>query len=152
MSGKVNFLCRNGHEWHTTPMLVGKGQGCDECGTGEQNPEEIRQRVKAGVICLLTHSDKTGFVNIGLGYGNLEEVYSREHWGHCEIHCYRNVEEVALAEVLIWELLGKPHLHDREPIKKGLSVAEEAFRKLIYAMREEIALSEKAKEAACTTN
>ena len=29
-----------------------------------------------------------------------------------------------------------------------LSVAEDAFRKLIYAMREEIALAEKAKESA----
>jgi hypothetical protein len=45
-------------------------------------------------------------------------------------------------------LLGHPLPHDRKPIKKDLSVAEDAFRKLIYAMQKEIALAEKAKELA----
>ena len=99
-----------------------------------------------GIICLLTHPDKPGFVNIGLGYGTPEEVCRARPWGDWEMHRYRNVEEVALAESLIWELLGEPLPHDREPIKRDLSVAEDAFRKLIYAMQEKIALAEKAKE------
>jgi hypothetical protein len=117
ISGKANFRCSNGHEWRTTPSLVGEGQGCPECGIGERDPEEIRQRIKAGVICLLTHPDKQGFVNIGLGYGTLEEICRERPWGDWEMHRYRNVEEVALAESLIWELLGEPLPHDREPIK-----------------------------------
>ncbi len=151
-SGKSNFRCSNGHEWRTTPMHVGEGQGCPECGIGERDPEEIRQRIKAGVICLLTHPDKPGFVKIGLGYGTLEEVCREWPWGDWEMHRYRNVEEVALAESLIWKLLGEPLPHDREPIKKDLNVAEDAFRKLIYAMREEIALAEKAKEVSHKTD
>ncbi len=152
ISGKANFRCSNDHEWRTTPMHVGEGQGCPECGIGERDPEEIRQRIKAGVICLLTHPDKPVFVKIGLGYGTLEEVCREWPWGDWEMHRYRNVEEVALAESLIWELLGEPLPHDREPIKKDLNVAEEAFRKLIYAMREEIALAEKAKETVQRTD
>lgn len=152
LNGKANFRCSNGHEWRTTPGLVGEGQGCPECGIGERDPEEIRQRIKAGVICLLTHSDKPGFVNIGLGYGTLEEVCRERPWGDWEVHRYRNVEEVALAESLTWELLGKPLPHDREPIKKDLSDAEKAFRKLFYAMQEEIALGEKIKEDVLKTD
>lgn len=145
-SGKANFRCSNGHEWRTTPSHVGEGQGCPECGIGERDPEEIRQRIKAGVICLLTHPEKSGFVNIGLGYGTLEDVCRVKPWGDWEAHRYRGVEEVALAESLIWELLGKPLPHDREPIKMDLDVAEDAFRKLIYLLRAEIALEEKRKE------
>jgi hypothetical protein len=146
ISGKSNFRCSDGHEWRTTPRLVGEGQGCPECGIGERDPEEIRQGIKAGVICLLTHPDKPGFVNIGVGYGTLQEVCRVRPWGDWEVHRYRNVEEVALAETLIWELLGEPLSLDREPIKKDLNVAEDAFRKLIYAMREEIAFEERRKE------
>lgn len=151
ISGKANFRCSNGHEWRTTPKLVGDGQGCPECGVGERDPDEIRQKIKAGVICLLTHPDKPGFVNIGLDFGTLQEVFTKRPWGDWEIRRYRNVEEAALAESLIWELLGKPLPHDRKPIKKDLSVAEDAFRKLFYAMQEEIALAEKAKEAVQKT-
>lgn len=147
ISGKANFQCSNGHEWRTIPLHVGEGQGCPECGVGKRDPEEIRQRIKAGVIFLLTHPDKSGFVKIGLGYGTLEEVCRERPWGDWEMHRYRNVEEVALAESLIWELLGEPLPHGREPIKKDLNEAEDAFRKLIYAMQEEIALEEKRKEA-----
>ena len=133
-------------------MLVGEGQGCPECGIGERDPEEIRQNVKAGIICLLTHPDKPGFLKIGLGYGTLEKVCREKPWGDWEVHRYRNVEEVALAESLIWDLLGEPLPHDREAIKKDLNEAEDAFRKLIYAMREEIASVEKAREAVQKTN
>lgn len=150
ISGKANFRCGNGHEWRTTPMNVGEGQGCPTCGIGERDPEEIRQRIKAGVICLLTHPDKPGFVNIGLSYGALEDVFKASPWGGWEVHRHRNVEEVALAESLIWELLGEPLPHDREPIKIDLKVAEDAFRKLIYAMREVIALEERRKEKSVT--
>jgi len=152
VSGKAIFRCSNGHEWRTTPLHVGEGKGCPECGIGERTPEEIRQRIKAGVICLLTHPDKPGFVKIGLGYGTLEEVCRERAWSDWEVHRYRNIEEVALAESIIWKLLGNPLPHDREPIKKDLSEAEDAFRKLIYAMQEEIALVEKAKEAVQKTN
>ena len=147
-SGKANFRCSNGHEWRTKPNLVGEGQGCPKCGIGERDPEEIRKRIKAGVIYLLTHPDKPGFVNIGLGYGAPEEIFGERPWGGWEAHRYRNVEEVTLAESLIWELLGKPLPHEREPIKINLGEAEDAFRKLVYTMREEIALAEKAKESA----
>jgi len=68
------------------------------------------------------------------------------------MHRYRNVEEVTLAESLIWELLGEPLPHDREPIKIDLNVAEDAFRKLFYAMQEKIALAEKVKEAVRKTD
>ncbi len=146
ISGKANFRCSNGHEWRTTPKHVGEGQGCPECGIGEQDPEAIRQRIKAGVICLLTHPDKPGFVRIGLGYGTLEEVCRESPWGDWEVHRNRNVEEVALAESLIWELLGELLPHGSEPIKKDLNEAEDAFRKLIYAMQEEIAFEERRKE------
>ena len=152
ISGKANFRCSNGHEWRTIPRLVGEGQGCPVCGIGERNPEEIRQKIKAGVICLLTHPDKPGFVNIGLGYGTLEEVCREEPWGDWEIHRHRTVEEVALAESTIWELLGETLPHVRKPIRKDLSDAEDAFRKLIYAMRERIALAEKAKETIPRAN
>lgn len=147
-SGKANFRCSNGHEWRAKANLVGEGQGCPECGIGERDPEEIRKSINAGVICLLRHPDKPGLVNIRLGYGAPEKIFGERRWGGWEAHRYRNVEEVALAESLIWDLLGKPLPHEREPIKMDLGEAEEAFRKLIYAMRKEIAFAEKARESA----
>jgi hypothetical protein len=62
------------------------------------------------------------------------------------VHRYRNVEEVALAESLIWELLGEHLPRGREPISINLSIAEQAFRDLIPRMQQEIALAEKKKE------
>lgn len=41
ISGKASFRCSNGHEWRTTPVHVGEGKGCPECGIGERDPEEI---------------------------------------------------------------------------------------------------------------
>lgn len=87
-----------------------------------------------------------GFVKIGLHYGTLEEVWRERPWGGWGIHRYRQVEEVALAESLIWELLGEPQPHGREPFKKDLKEAEEAFGKLTNAMEEEIAFEERRKE------
>lgn len=152
VSGRANFRCDNGHEWRTTPRRVGEGEGCPECGLGERDPEEILERIGAGVVCLLTHPDRPGFVKIGTGYGILEEVCRDWPWGDWEVHRYRNVEEVALAESLIWDLLGKPLPHDREPIRKDLDVAEDVFGKLIYAIHEEIALQERRSEDKPTTD
>jgi hypothetical protein len=53
---------------------------------------------------------------------------------------------MALAEILIWELLGHPLPHDREPITIDIATAEEAFRELHYAIQEEIAFEERRKE------
>ncbi len=145
LSGKANFRCSNGHEWRTTPKDVGEGQGCPVCGIGERDSEEIGQRIGAGVFCLLTHPDKPGFIKIGLAPDTPDE-------GNWEIHRYRNVEDLALAESLFWELLDEPLSHGHEPIKKDLNAAEDAFRKLIYEMREVIALAEKAREAAQRLN
>jgi len=147
ISGKANFRCSNGHEWRTTPLHVGEGQGCPACGVGERDPEDIRQEVKAGIICLLTNPDYPGLVKIGVSFRTLEEVCRERPWGDWEIHRYRNVEEVALAESLIWELMGEPLPHGREPITRDLSHAEDAFRKLIYVMYETIAFQERRKEA-----
>lgn len=141
-SGKSNFQCNNGHKWRTTPKLVAEGQGCPECGIGERTPLEIHKMIKAGVICLLTHPQKPGLVNIGVGYGTLEDIDRSGFESGWEIHRYRNVEEVALAETLMWELLGQPLPHDRRPIKKNLMLAEELFRKLHYMIQEEIAFDE----------
>jgi hypothetical protein len=147
VSGKASFRCDNGHEWRTWARHVGEGEGCPECELGERDANDIIRMIGAGVICMLTHPDKPGFVNVGLGYGTLEEVCSVQPWGDWEMHRYRRVEEVALAESLIWELLGKPLPHDREPLGMDLNAAEDAFRKLIHAIRAEIAFEEKRREA-----
>ncbi|MFO0109063.1 MAG: GIY-YIG nuclease family protein [Alphaproteobacteria bacterium] len=142
VSGKANFRCANGHEWRTRAMAVAEGEGCPKCGIGESSPEKIRKKIGAGAIHLLTHPRKPGLVGIGMASEGREWP-----WNEWEIHRTRNVEEMGLAETLIWELLGQPLPHDREPIKIDLSVAEDAFRKLIYVMREEIAFEEQRKEA-----
>lgn len=54
-------------------------------------------------------------------------------------------QSTRIAETLIWELLGHPLPHDREPIKIDLAAAE-AFRKLHYAIVEKIAFEERRKE------
>jgi hypothetical protein len=148
VSGKADFRCDNGHEWRVTPMHVAEGEGCPVCGIGKRPHEVIRRDIQAGVICLLTHPAKPGLIKIGLTHSTIEEVRSQWPWGDWEMHRYRNVEKATLAESIVWQLLGKPLPHDREPIEKELSEAEDAFRKLIYVMRGQIALVEKAREAA----
>ena len=59
---------------------------------------------------------------------------------------YRWVQEPALAESLIWGLLGRPRPNDREPIEIDLEIAEQAFRALISEMYHEIAVMERKKE------
>ena len=133
-SGKATFRCRNGHEWRTRSFNVGEGQGCPQCGIGDRTPDEVRQAAKLGYLCLLIHPDQPGVIKVGLTYGKLEDV-----WGEWQIHRYRDVQDPVLAESLIWEMLGHPLPHDREPVRMDLSRAEQAFRELIYRLREEIA-------------
>lgn len=147
-SGKANFRCVNGHEWRTTPVHVAEGAGCPTCGIGQRSQEMIRRDIQAGVIFLLTHPERPGFIRIALSHQTLEEARSQWPWSDWTLHRYRNVEDVTLAESIIWKLLGKPLPHDREPIEMRLTEAEDAFRNLIYVMRGQIALVEKAKEAA----
>jgi len=146
VSGKANFRCGNGHEWRTRPLEVGEGQGCPQCGMGLRAPEEVLASIGGGVICLLTHPAHPGFVKVGLVQGTLEQVSDHWPWGDWNVHRYRNVDELVLAESLLWELLGKPLPHAREPINVELKDAEEAVRKLIGAMREEIAFRERSSE------
>ena len=145
-SGKNNFQCSNGHEWRATPGHVAEGKGCPQCGMGERTREQIKQATDSGVLCLLLHPDKPGLVKVGLTYGTLEQSWAENVWGDWQVHRYRSVEEPALAESLIWELLGYPLPHDREPISIDLHIAEQAFREIHYRLDSEIALAEKAKE------
>jgi hypothetical protein len=114
-SGKATFRCSNNHEWRTRSFYVGEGQGCPKCGIGVRKPEEVRKAARLGYLCLLIHPDQPGTIKIGLTYGDLED-----DWGEWEIHRYRDVQDPALAEVLIWELLGHPLPHDRKPIRLDL--------------------------------
>ena len=143
-SGKATFRCINGHQWRTRATYVAEGEGCPECEIGNRKLEEIWQAAKLGYLSLLIHPDKPGFIKIGITYNR--QPYERTAWEDWEVHRYRFVEDPVLAERLIWELLGQPLLHNREPIKIDLSVAEDALRELIYKMHHEIALVEKEKD------
>ena len=147
VSGKSDFQCSNGHKWRTRPILVAEGEGCPECGIGQRTPEEISQITNSGTIFLLTRPDKPGFIKIGIERNSPQEAYREKPFADWEIHRYRNVKELGLGEKLIWELLGYPLPHDREPIEMELKQEEEAFRKLHYAIQAEIAAEEKAKSA-----
>ena len=142
VSGRNDFQCSNGHQWRTRPKLVMEGEGCPECGMGTRTPEEMMEIANAGVVCLLTHPDKPGYVRIGIQRGALNQISKHYPWGEWEIHRYRNVEELALAESLIWELLGKPLPHSRDPIQIELTRAEDAMRSLIYVLQEQIAFED----------
>lgn len=146
ISGRNNFQCSNGHVWRTIPNNVAEGEGCPQCGMGQRTPEEMWQAAKPGYLCLLIHPDEPGLVKIGLTYGTLEQSFAENIWGDWEVHRYRYVDEPALAESLIWELLGYPLPNDREPISIDLHIAEQAFRDLNSRLQSEIALAEKAKE------
>lgn len=146
VSGKATFICDNGHQWKTRSMLVAEGEGCPHCGMGQRTAEDIIKTIGAGVICLLTHPEKPGFVKIGIELGTWAEVCEKWPWGDWEYHRYRHIEELGLAETLIWQLLGQPLPYKPEPIQLDLKVAEEAFRKLHGALQEEIAFGERRKE------
>lgn len=149
-SGKSNFKCINGHEWRTTPMLVAEGEGCPECGIGKCSHEKIRKMINAGVVCLLVHPHQTGFIKIGVSHRTPQELYQDDLWDGWEVHRYRNVEELTRGETLAWELLGHPLPHERQPLQIQLEVAEEAFRKLHYAITEQMALEEKRERIVAT--
>ena len=142
ISGRNDFQCSNGHQWRTRPKLVMDGEGCPECGMGTRTLEEMDEIVNAGYICLLTNPSKNDFISIGVKRGSLDQIAKDYPWGDWEIHRYRHVEEIDLAESLIWELLGKPLPHDRKPFEIELESAEEAIRNLIYVLREQIAFED----------
>ena len=144
--GKSTFHCENGHEWRAVPNRVAEGEGCPQCGIGERNPEEIAHAMKPAFLCLLIHPDKPGLIKVGLTYGTPKQCVGANAWGDWEVHRYRSVEEPAMAEALIWDLLGHPLHNDREPIRVDLNVAERAFRELIPEMRRQIALEEQNRE------
>jgi hypothetical protein len=143
ISGKSDFCCINGHQWRTTPRLVGEGRGCPECGVGDRSPNDIARIINAGVVCLLTHPDKPGHVNVGAADGTLEEIGNNWPWDDWEMHRYRRVDNVEMAERIAWDLLSHPLPHDRQPIEKDLGIAEGAFRKLVYVMQSEFANEER---------
>jgi hypothetical protein len=142
-SGKASFRCSNGHEWRTCPLDVAEGAGCPECGVGKMAPEDIRRAVGFGVICLLTHAEKPGLIHIGISQGTWEVVQREWPWGDWESRRYRHTEELDLAESLVWELMGLSRPADDSPVPCDLTVADEAFRKLHYAIQEQIAFEEK---------
>lgn len=146
ISGRNNFQCSNGHVWRTIPNNVAEGEGCPQCGMGQRTLGEIREAAKPGALYLLIHPKKPGLVKIGLTYGTLQQSDADDFWGGWERHRGQNVEEPVLAESLMWELLGYPLPHDREPISIDLHIAEQAFRDLHYRLVSEIASAEKAKE------
>ncbi len=147
VSGRNNFSCANGHQWRTRAQEVIRGKGCPECGLGEMTSQDVMQMMGAGVICLLIHPEKLGFINVGVAYKSIDEIFGKQFFHPWLIHRYRNIDDVALAESLIWELLGKPLPHNKDPIEIDLNVAEDAFRKLIYSMTEEIAFEERRLES-----
>lgn len=145
ISGKNNFQCSNGHQWRTTPKNVAEGEGCPHCGMGQRTPEEMWKTAKSGFLFLLVHPDKPGLIKIGMSFKTLEECFAENVWDDWQVHRYRNVEEPALAESLIWELMDCSPTADHEaPI--DLPIAEQAFREIHYREVEEIALVERAKE------
>ncbi len=146
VSGKADFICNNGHQWRTRSIQVAEGEGCPNCGIGQRTAEEIRKAIGAGVICLLTHPEKSGLLKIGIEFGTWAEICEKWPWDKWEYHRYRHIEEVGLAEMLIWELLGHPLPHTHEEILIDINIAEEAFRRLHYAIQEEIAFEERRKE------
>jgi hypothetical protein len=142
-SGKSTFRCINGHEWRTWSRLVGKGEGCPQCGIGQRAPEEIQRAIKEGFLCLLIHPDRPGFIRIGVSTPN---QWQENLWGDWVVHRSRTVSDPVLAESLIWRLLGHARPDDGEPIQMDLSEAEQAIRDLLGRMQSEIAVREKWKE------
>jgi hypothetical protein len=146
ISGRNDFSCINGHRWRTTPRVVGEGGGCPECGVGERSPEEIVRLIGAGLVCLLTHPEQSEIVNVRAATGTLDELTRDWPWGDWELHRYRRVDNVDMAERIAWALLGHPLPHDRQPIELPRETAEDVFRRLIYAVAEEFANEERRNE------
>lgn len=137
--GKSNFHCSNGHKWRTVPNDVAQGEGCPYCGMGTSGRAEIQQKAKAGVLSVLVHPDHPGLARIEASYGELNQNEPENSLNGWEVHRFRRVEEPALAESLMWALLGQPLPHDRGPIHVSLFSAEDALRHLIYRMHSALA-------------
>jgi len=142
-SGKSNFICSNGHKWKARSMAIAEGAGCPFCGIGTKDLEEIWKTAKLGYIYLLKNPDMPGFIRIELSYDMNVNFKWEDNW---ESYRYRYVIEPVLAEKLLWEMLGKPLPHNREPIEMDLKLAENAFKNLIFKMQNVIAEAEKEKE------
>lgn len=138
--GRSDFACSNGHKWRAKPITVAEGCGCPECGMGAQNSEIIHRATGAGFIFLLVHPARPGFIKVVLHLGD-RDCLKKDALGEWELHRYRSIEGGDLAERVIWELLGKPLPHDREPIEMELSAAEQAMRQLHYRLQEALASS-----------
>lgn len=143
VGGKANFKCDNGHNWRATPRLVGEGDGCPRCGMGTDTDENIRKRIKAGVMCLLTNPQNPRCIKIGISYTTIKGLYKNYPWNDWAVLKYRNVDDVGLAEEVIKELLEVPSYSIGDEIEMDIENAEEKFRRLIYVMREQIADSER---------
>ncbi len=141
-AGRASFRCGNGHEWRTEPRLVAEGEGCPDCGLGTRTAEEIWQASKSGYVVLLVHPDQPGAIRVELTKGNQDEWHEDTGWADWQVHRYRYVDESDLAENVIWQLLKCARPAAGEPLLMDLGEAEQAFRDLIYRMREEIALRE----------
>ncbi|MCH9695192.1 MAG: GIY-YIG nuclease family protein [Gammaproteobacteria bacterium] len=142
--GKSNFRCSQGHEWRTVPNEVAEGKGCPHCGQGARTPEEIRENLDVGVLCLLVSPLKLGFIRVVTVRGELEHLDdSDDIWNEWEIQRYRSVEEPELAETLIFGLLGNPTTDDDGLIEMDIDRAERAFKELHYSMVRQIAMAEK---------
>lgn len=104
----------------------------------KKNASRDASATNAGVIGLLTNPNQPGFINVGAWNGSIEELGTNYPWGDWKLERYRNIEEVDVAESVIWELLGRPLPHDRNPIEMDLDKAKEVFRSLIYVLRERL--------------
>ena len=144
--GRSDFQCINGHAWRTVPANVAAGEGCPQCSVGERDAEEIEQAAGSGFLCLMIHPEKPGLIKVELTLESLDRFYEGNDRDGWEVHRYREVQEPALAESLIWGLLGHPRPNNREPIDMELGTAEQAFRDLIPDLYREIAVMERRKE------
>lgn len=143
-SGTATFLCSNNHEWKTRVLFVAEGEGCPVCGIGERTPEEMKSIVKPAYLLLLIHPDNPGFIKVILADTKSYKFCEENDNSGWEIHRYADVEEGPfLAESIIWDLIGIPRPSVNDQAEIDLSIAEQAFRKLIYRLREKIALLEK---------
>ncbi len=144
--GRSDFQCINGHAWRTVPANVAAGEGCPQCAVGEKDAEEIEQAAGSGFLCLMIHPEKPGLIKVELTLETLDRFYEGNDRDGWEVHRYRDVQEPALAEALIWDLLGRARPNDREPIRVDLNLAEQAFRDLIPEMHREIAAMERRRD------
>jgi hypothetical protein len=144
--GRSDFRCSNGHQWRTVPNAVAEGEGCPKCGIGKADPARVRRASRAAILLLLVNPDDPSLVKILLTYSELNELRSEDVSPGWHVHRYRRVEEPDMAEALIWELLGCPSPPADRTINIDLRMAEQAFREVIYRMRGQIALRERAKQ------